>query len=125
MSFTETVVYEAVERRDVVCNVGCTNRRALVVRRYVLAIVEQRPVPDLWSESYGQPRMTTGFRAVDQFGDEWTSSWEGPHSDGFGSRDWTTADGRKAESAPHDGTPAGGTTFGWIDADASTPEKEH
>ena len=113
----DVTVHETVEVRPAVtCNLGCEHRGVPVVRAYTLAVVETRPVPDLWSRGYGRAdAVATGFRAVDQFGDQWACDWDGSNGDG-GSRTWTTADGRRASQASATGRPARGYG-GWIDID--------
>ena len=114
----DVVVHETVDvRPTITCNLGCVHNTVPVLRAYVLAIVETRPVPDLWSRGYGRAdAVATGLRAVDQFGDEWTSDWDSSNRDGSGSRTWVAADGRRAEQASAAGCPARGYG-GWIDID--------
>jgi hypothetical protein len=115
--FHSTVVHETVEERDVTCNLHVKHHRVAVLRRYDLEIVEKRTVPDLFTRAWapGSDATRTGYRAVDQFGDEWTCDWNGAHGDG-GRGAWVTTDGRRAESASLDGTPRH-TLEGWIDAE--------
>lgn len=117
-ALNDVVAHQTLEvRPTVTCNLGCEHKAVPVVRAYTLAIVETRPVPDLWSRGYGQAdAMATGFRAVDQFGDEWTCDWDGSSGDGSGSRTWAAADGRRAEQASPAGRPARGYG-GWTDID--------
>lgn len=96
MPAREFVVFETVERKSMTCDLGCEHKRAVVLRRYDLAVVESRTVPNVYLAAYGQRVDGTGFRAVDQFGDEWKSDWDGVHGDGP-SGVWTTSDGRRAE----------------------------
>src|SRR5665647_3221603 len=51
----DVVVHETVDvRPTITCNLGCVHNTVPVLRAYVLAIVETRPVPDLWSRGYGR-----------------------------------------------------------------------
>lgn len=96
MSVREVTVFEVVETKPMVCDLHHEHKRAKVLRRYELAVVETRVVENLWAKGYGQVHSGTGYRAVDQFGDEWRSDWDGIHGDGP-SNLWTTEDGRRAE----------------------------
>src|SRR5665647_2960731 len=62
----DVVVHETVDvRPTITCNLGCVHNTVPVLRAYVLAIVETRPVPDLWSRGYGRAdAVATGLRAV-------------------------------------------------------------
>ncbi|MPV50072.1 hypothetical protein GCG21_08645 [Pseudactinotalea sp. HY160] len=84
-------------------------------RRYVLEVIETRQVPNTFARGYGDTAATsTGYRAVDQFGDEWCSDWHSSSSDGYGGgRMWICEDGRTAWEAKRDGSPARAGD-GWI-----------
>ncbi len=93
----EATAFEVVDTKPIRCDLGYEHKRAQVVRRYNLAIVEVRTVPNPWLAAYGKDDGgSRGYRAVDQFGDEWFSDWDAQRGDGP-SNMWTTSDGRRAE----------------------------
>lgn len=98
MPATEFTVFETVETKAMTCDLGCTHQRVKVLRRYDLAVVETRPVRNLYLEAYGRTVGGTGYRAIDQFGQEWRASWDGANGDGGDTQYWTALDGRKAEA---------------------------
>ena len=96
----EKSVYEKIGNTfERVCNLGHNHKRVQNVKKYDLAIIEKRIVPDLWAEAYGRGgAKVNGFSAVDQFGDRWTLNWNGSNTDGmYSSGVWIAADGRRAE----------------------------
>lgn len=110
------VIYEQVEPAQTrICDLGHQHTQVKTYRRYLLDVVETRDVPNRYLRSYGDlSAVSTGMRAVDQFGTEWFSDWHFAMSDGWGGgRSWEASDGRKAVNALASGSPAGAHD-GWV-----------